>query len=41
MVMAKDGEVAYAFQPFAVSKHSYSGTDIEAKWPARWSRPTI
>jgi len=26
--MAKDGEAAYAFQPFAVSRHSHSGTDI-------------
>jgi len=29
--MAQDGKVAYAFQPFAMLRYSYSGSDIEAK----------
>ncbi len=34
-VMAKDGEVACWFQPFAGSSHGLSGSVLEAKWPTR------
>ena len=34
-VMAKDDEVAFCFQLFAVSSHCLSGAVIETKWPTR------
>jgi hypothetical protein len=34
-VMAKDGEVAFPFQPCEGSSRGLSGAIIEAKWPTR------
>jgi len=33
MVMAKNGEVAFWFQPFPVSSHGLSEDVIDTKWP--------
>jgi len=32
---AKDGEVAFEFQPFVVLSHCFPGAVIETKWPTR------
>ena len=34
-VMAKDGEVAFAFQPFVVSNYYLAEVVFETKWPTR------
>ena len=34
-VMAKDGEVAFSFQPFGVSRYSLAEVVFETKWPTR------
>jgi len=39
--MAKDGEVAFSFQPSVVSSYCLAEVVIETKWPTRCSRPKM